>query len=387
MRPSPSRLTIVHTDFHRGWGGQINQVMTSCRGLRQRGHRVLLAVPAAGLPAQKAQAEQLELFGAVRFRGAGQVLSLLKDALALQRLIRRERVDILHSHGSQDTWAGVLANRLLPSATRIPHVYTRHNTKRVRDHALNRRLFGRWIDQLVVVAPEVLDRFEPFLAAGLLDRAQIPVLPSPLRPDVLSAVPNREQLRAELRIDRPAVLIGTMARLVPDKGQRYLLEAADRLIAQGLDLHVALGGNGSDEAMLRALVEASPRLRSRVHFLGFRSDVADVTAGLDVAVLPSIDCDASSGVIKEALALGVPVVATEIGAARELLGDGSFGAIVRPADSVALAGAIATTLAELPAAQARAAQGGAAIRARYTVEHLIDGLDKLYHQLVARRAL
>ncbi|MFN7964087.1 MAG: glycosyltransferase family 4 protein [Acidobacteriota bacterium] len=380
MSDDNRRLTIVHTDFHRGWGGQINQVMTSCIGLQQRGHRVLLAVPEGGTPAERARAAGITVFGDVRFRGAGKVISLLHDAWALRRLIRTEKPDVIHSHGSQDTWAVALANKILPGGQRIPHLLTRHNTKRVRDHLFNRWLLGRLVDRLIVVAPEVLDRYRCFIERGLIDPERVPVLPSPLRPDLLTAPPDRGKLRRELQLEDNTLLIGTVARLVPDKGQRFLLTAAERLLVRGIDLHVVLAGDGSDTAALQAQAAASPTLSNRVHFLGYRSDVADITAALDLAVLPSIDCDASSGVVKEALALGVPVVATDIGAARAMLGDGAFGIVVPPADSEALADAIQAVAAQRDEARQRAVAGGIRIRQEYTVERLVLGLEAVYRE-------
>lgn len=373
-------LTIVHTDFHRGWGGQINQVLTSCEGLKARGHRVVLAVPAGGTPAQRAAARGIEVFGAVSFRAAGHALSLWRDAWAVRRLMREIQPDVIHSHGSQDTWAVALANKLLPGGPAIPHLLTRHNTKRVRDHLFNRWLLGRLVDRLIVVAPEVLDRYQAFVDRGLIDPRRVPVLPSPLRPDLLAATPERSGLRAELAVAAGARLIGTVARLVPDKGQCHLLTAAAQLIEAGHDVVVVLAGSGTSESALREQASGDPRLRERVRFLGYRTDVAHVTAGLDVAVLPSVDCDASSGVIKEALALGVPVVATEIGAARALLGGGRYGRIVPPADPAALAIALAATLSDLPEARARATAGSAAIRSEYTVERLVVGLESVYRE-------
>ncbi len=380
--------TIVHTDFHRGWGGQINRVLGVCRELAARGHRVILAVPGEGRPARQAREAGLEVFGEVRFRAAGRVLDLLHDIRALARLFRDVRPDVVHSHGSQDTWAVAIAHRFLPGMPPFVHVLTRHNTKRVRDSAANRWLYRRGLDGLAVVAREVLDRYRPLAERGALDLADVPVIPSALRPDLrLDPPPDRDALRRRLGLAAEDVLVGTAARLVPDKGQRYLLDAAATLVAgPHPGLHVALAGDGDD----RDLLEATARelgIAERVHFLGFVEDVAGFLAGLDVAVLPSVGCDASSGMIKEALALGVPVVATEVGAARELLGDGAWGRIVPPGDAAALAHALAELLADLPTARARAAEGGRVTRETYTVPRLVDRLEEFYAaRLAAFRA-
>ncbi len=379
--------TVVHTDFHRGWGGQINRVLGVCRELSARGHRVILAVPGEGRPARQAREAGIEVFGEVRFRPAGRVLDLLHDVRALARLFREVRPDVVHSHGSQDTWAVAIAHRFLPGTPPFVHLLTRHNTKRVRDSLANRWLYRRGLDGLAVVAREVLDRYRPLVERGALDPVAVPVLPSALRPDLrLDPPPDRGALRRRLGLPPEDRLVGTAARLVPDKGQRYLLEAATRLLAGPFPrLHVALAGDGEDREILASTARALG-IGERVHFLGFVEDVAEFLAGLDVAVLPAVGCDASSGMIKEALVLGVPVVATEIGAARELLGNGSWGRVVPPGNAEALAAALAEVLADLPAARARAAEGGRVTRETYTVPRLVDGLEEFYAaRLAARR--
>ena len=235
-------LTVVHTDFHRGWGGQINRVMTECRGLAQRGHRVVLAVPRGGRPAERAKSEPFELFDAVDFLKAKHVRHLMHDVHVLQRLMKEIEPDVVHSHGSQDTWALAAARRLLPREKRPAHLLTRHNTKKVRWSSANRWLYGRALTQLIVVADEVLDRYEPFFAAGLMSRDEVPVVPSPLRPDLLAEIeagpPEKSALRRELGVADDDLLIGTAARLVPDKGQQYLLEAAAEVLTGGAEVPV-----------------------------------------------------------------------------------------------------------------------------------------------------
>ncbi len=380
------RLRVLHTDFHRGWGGQINRVLAECRGLRSRGHDVVLAVPGDGRPAATARAEGIPVFGDVRFRAQKHVGSLLGDVFALRRALATHEPQIVNTHGSQDTWAMAVARRLVPADARPVQLYTRHNTKRVRDTAANRWLFGRGIDGLLVVAPEVRDRFRAFIDAGVLDEAMIPAIHSPLRPDVASPerAPDREKVRREIGADAADVLVGTVARLVPDKGQEYLIEALGQLAGELPRLSLVLAGDGDGEAALRART-AALGLDGRVHFLGYRDDVNDVYAALDIAALPAVDCDASSGMIKEALASRVPVVATEIGAARELTGEGRYGLVVPPRDADALARALREMVADLPVWRERAADGERFVRETFTRERMIEQLEAAYRAALDRR--
>ena len=383
--PEAGRLTVLHTDFHRGWGGQINRVLAECRGLSARGHAVMLAVPGDGRPAATARADGIAVFGDVRFRPKRDAVSLVRDALTLRRLFAAFAPDIVNSHGSQDTWAAVLARRLMPRAARPLQLYTRHNTKRVRDTRVNRWLFGRGIDGLIVVAPEVKERFRGIIAAGALDETRIPAIHSPLRADMAAPArpPERAKVRREVGAGADDVLAGTVARLVPDKGQEHLIDALAILAPDWPRLSVVLAGDGEATEALKARA-GRLGLAGRVHFLGYRDDVQDVYAALDLAVLPAVDCDASSGMIKEALASRVPVVATEVGAARELTGDGKYGLVVPPRDPTALAGAIAAMARDLPAWRARAVDGERFVRERFTHERMIDELEAAYRAALAR---
>ncbi len=385
MHSAPETLTVLQADFHRGWGGQIDVVLAACRGLAERGHKVVLALPGTESAAARARALGIDVFGDVEFRPMGQAHKLLRDALRIRRLLRALQPDILHSHGSQDTWALVLANRVLPRRPRIPHVRTRHNTKRVPYNVVNRYLMRRGIDGLIVVAPEILDRYEPFIRDGSLDPSRVAVIPAPLRPDFLAqGAPDPGRIRREINAAPEDLLVGSAVRLHPDKGLDHLLGAVELLRRERLPVRAVLAGDGPADAALRELA-ARLEIADRVHFLGFRSDVAQVLAGLDIAVLPSVDCDASSGMLKEALVVGTPVIATRLGAAAEILGDGRYGALVPVGDDAALAAAIADLAHDLPAARRAAKEGGQHSRDRYSVERMINDLEATYRRYIQRR--
>jgi glycosyltransferase involved in cell wall biosynthesis len=176
--------------------------------------------------------------------------------------------------------------------------------------------------------------------------------------------------------------VGVVGRLVPDKGQDDFLRAAAILRSRHPDLRFLLAGRGTAEADLRRLA-TSLGLESAVAFLGFRDDVPEITASLAVSVLPSIDCDASSAAIKEALACGVPVVATDIGGASEILRDGETGLVVPPRDPGRLAAAIETLLADPARARDMGRRGSADVAARFTPDHLVEGTIAAYATILA----
>jgi glycosyltransferase involved in cell wall biosynthesis len=123
-----------------------------------------------------------------------------------------------------------------------------------------------------------------------------------------------------------------------------------------------------------------------VRFLGFRDDVPRITAALTVSVLPSVDCDASSAALKEALACGVPVVATDIGGASEIVREGETGFVVSPRAPDRLAAAIDALLSDPARAAAMGRRGAADVRARFAPDRLADETIAAYEQALAEGA-
>ncbi len=374
-----SGLKILHTNFHRGWGGQPSRILMLSRGLRERGHRVTLAVPRGSLLASRAREAGIEVFDRLDFRKPKFFLKTLRDVTVLARHLRDERYDLIDAHGSQDLWTCALARRL--AGKTAPLVFTRHNTKRVRDHLFNRRLYAREVDHLIVVSRSVLERYEPFFRKGVLAPERVSVVPSAYRPDRFHAGVSGSRVRTELGFAPDVPLVGVVGRLVEDKGQDDLLRAAPVILKTRPETRFLLVGTGSRERDLKDLA-ASLGVAPAVRFLGFRDDVPEVTAALNVSVLPSVDCDASSAVLKEALACGVPAVATSIGGAAEILEDGVTGLIVPPRDPARLAAAILSLLDDPERARAMGRRGSREVATRFSPDRLADETIEVYRGVV-----
>ncbi|HYV19123.1 MAG TPA: glycosyltransferase family 4 protein [Verrucomicrobiae bacterium] len=373
-------MKVLETNFHRGWGGQPSRILMVAEGMARRGHDVTLAVPPGSMLGERARAAGLRTFEQAHFRPPRHVVRALADRRALARHLAEVRYDLVVAHGSQDLWTAVLAR------PRVPLVYTRHNTKHVDDHAFNRWLLRR-VDHLIVVSRSILPRYEPFFARGDLRRDRVSVIHSAYRPDRFHPGIDPSPFRASIGAAPDVPLIGVVGRLVPDKGQDDFLRAAALLRERRPELRFVLAGRGTAETALRQLA-AGLGVENQVGFLGFRDDVPEITASLAVSVLPSVDCDASSAAIKEALACGVPVVATDIGGASEILRDGETGFVVPPRDPARLAEAIERLLADPLRARAMGGLGARDVAARFTPDHLVDGTIAAYESALAsaRRA-
>ncbi|MGD9509617.1 MAG: glycosyltransferase [Geminicoccaceae bacterium] len=196
------------------------------------------------------------------------------------------------------------------------------------------------------------------------------------RPDAA----GRARVRAGLGLTVADILVGMIARDHPMKDHATLLEALAPLTAGNTDLHLLLAGEGVDTGnrRLMELVRATG-LVDRVHLLGERADIPELTAALDVAVLSSAWGEGFPNALGEAMACAVPCVATDVGDCRVILA--GHGTVVPPRDPAALGAAIGA-LVMLPAE--RRAAIGAAARQRAIAEYSLPAIAMRYRDLYQR---
>jgi glycosyltransferase involved in cell wall biosynthesis len=253
--------------------------------------------------------------------------------LRLARLARSLDVDLIHTN-SLHSWYGWAAARL----SRRPHVWHAREIVVQSGAALwlERRMVKRFADEVIAVSAAVAAQF-PEVAP---DRMHVVTDEADSRRFNPGAAGT---FRAGAGISDDALLVGTVGRIDTWKGLEVLLEAAGLLRAGGAGWLVAIGGltvRGKEayEATLRSRAEAT----EGVIWLGATDDVAALMADLDVFVLASTQPEPFGIVMVEALACGVPVVATAAGGPLEVLGDApsDVGRLVPPGDSGALAAAV-----------------------------------------------
>ncbi|MCX7805849.1 MAG: glycosyltransferase family 4 protein [Planctomycetota bacterium] len=372
-------MKILMTDFHRLWGGQAAYVLAVCRGLALRGHEVTVGCVAGSMLEERARASGLAVFNGCRFVKGFSLSGLPGDVSALRRFLEANGTDILHANGSQDHWAGALAVYLSGTVTRI--VRTKHNSYPPRRGALNRILYGELTHKLIAVAGSVARQFAE---SGLLPAAEIDVVHAPVGDEFLAGRDAPRVLRREYGMCEEDVLVGFVGRLHPDKGPQVLLEAALPLLRSNRNIRLVYVGIGHLEKELPARAEGLG-LAGRVNFTGFREDMIQVMASLDVLVLPSLSCDASSTVLKEAMAMGIPAVATDVGGAREIVDDGVSGLIVPPGDIPALSGAIARLAADRDLRERMGLAGREKVRRLFSVAATVGRLEEIYRGLMPAR--
>jgi glycosyltransferase involved in cell wall biosynthesis len=382
MNQTPdTALRILHTNMLRGWGGQSNRILTESLAVARRGnHRVALAVPHGSELAHRAREAGLPVHDEFAFRGLAHPFSFWRDVRRLRVLLRSEPWDIVHLHGSPDTWAAAFALRGLTPRPAI--LRTRHNIFPIARHPLNAWLYGRTLDGLVVIssAIERQCRAIPFLAHK--PTALIWSVPD-LERFGKQPPGTREHIRRELEAAEQTPVILCAGRLRPEKGQEELLRAVPGVRGQVPDVKFWMAGEGSQRAEYEALARRLG-IESSVRFLGFRADVPALMAAADVAAVPSRSEGLGTAAL-EALAAGVPVVATRVGGLVDFVYPGQTGELVPAGDVAALADTLARLLQDEPTRRRLGEAGRALIHAQFTEDALARRTLDFYHRMVSLR--
>lgn len=251
----------------------------------------------------------------------------------LSRVLRREQVDILHCFRHQAVVYGTFAAMIAKTPIILSHVLGLNRSKKARRRFINRIVLRR-VSKILTVGEAVRD--DVLKCNAVVRPDQVISLNNSIDYDKYAEVPlTREQIRKELGLDMDSFVVGTVGRLVPTKGQSCLIRAFAEVKKSMPASELVIVGDGSlKEALCREAGRAG--LEKHVHFLGFRPDVERILKAMDVFVMPSV-AEGMPGALLEAMAAGLPCIATSVGGIPEVLGHGRFGALVPPENENALA--------------------------------------------------
>ena len=307
---------------------------------------------------------------------------------ALLTELDRRGADILHMHGYGATTFG----RLAAARRGLPTVLHEHANltdtpwfQKVAD-----RLLAPYTDLAIAVSRSTAD-FVTGARQVPRARTRIVYLGAPLEEFTASRTAEQvRETRASLGLPAVGPVVGTVTRLMPAKGNRFLVEAARLVLDQAPDVSFCIVGEGE----LRDDLERQARrlgVAERLRFAGFTRDVAGAFAAFDVVVFPSL-WEGTPLTVFEALAAGRPIVATDADGLTDILHDGHDSVIVPKHDASAIAGSV---LALLGDPDRREKLAGAARRTGvgYDITTFVRKMERLYHIMhesrnkLARRGL
>jgi glycosyltransferase involved in cell wall biosynthesis len=188
-----------------------------------------------------------------------------------------------------------------------------------------------------------------------------------------------------LGLDEDAKLLITVATLKPQKGHRYLIDAARAIVQREPTAHLLFVGDGELRSVLEQQVDANG-LAQHVHFLGSRRDVLELLLASDVFILPSL-FEGLSVALLEAMASGIPVIATAVSGTTTVVNSDRVAMLVPPTDVDALAKAVIDLLAKSPdALQAQCAAAKERVMEQFSLDRQARNYIALYERLLAENS-
>ncbi len=295
----------------------------------------------------------------------------------LARIIKEQGIDIVHCQRHKPTVYGALAAHITGKNLKvISHVRGLNRTRSFKRKLLNGILFRR-ISRIIAVSNAVRDDIVKTNLMSFPDKVVTIYNGIGVEPYTDCSL-TREQARIRLGLpEKDAFVYGTVGRLVETKGQESLLRAFARVCERYPKSWLIITGKGRLESELRAL-SAKLNIHERVVFLGYRTDIPEVLKAYDVFVLPSI-AEGLPGALLEAMATGIPVIASRVGGVPEILEDPSLGIMVSPSSTDELASAM-ERLRSMD--EMRRNMMGVALRERvlekFTKEKMISAMSREY---------
>ncbi len=370
------KLNIVHVCDHLGWAGsRMHGVKRLFAWMMPRFDRTRFNASLVSLRGKDLSEDTLEQFG-IDVTYLGRHKFDPATFTHLLKVLREKQADVVHLHGYGATTFG----RMCAAWMGIPavlHEHANHTTTPWFQQLADRAL-ARYTDIAIGVSASTAE-FTTRARRVPAERTHVVYLGAPL--DEFARRRGADEIAAARRalgVPDGAIAVGTVTRLMPSKGNQYLIEAAPAVLTAHPEVRFFLTGEGELEADLKAQA-AALGLGDRFVFTGFARDVAAVYSALDLVVFPSL-WEGTPLTAFEVLAMGKPIVATDADGLLDVLADGRDALVVPKANGPALAAAI-VRLIEDPALAARLAAGARVTGARYDIGVFVRKMERLYELL------
>ncbi len=367
------KFRILHTESSRGLGGQEYRILAEAKAMGLRGHDVVIAAPGNSQLANLAKEGGLHCESIpVGMSGWGRLVPLFL------KLLVKHKIQIVHTHGSQDSWTASIAGRL--SSLRPIIIRTRHKSTPVS----------------VSFRHDVLYRYLPHavFTTGEAVRQQL-ITQNRLRPDAVFSIPTGvdmknfqlgescAKVKTDLGILMEQPVVGTVSFLRPEKGLNVLIDALSLLQKEFPTVCCVIVGTGNEYEKLLARIRQK-KLDEAVILAGFRKDIPELLSTMDVFVLPSLEEGMPQSLL-QAMAMERAVVASSVGGVPEVIRDGQTGFLVTSQDSGALAEKIGILLRDPDQRKVFGQAGRLAIADSYSLDAMLQKTEQLYSHLWEER--
>lgn len=373
-------IRVLHLQGPSNWGGNLEGILTLFKALdRNRFHPIMGGTESSGY-LQRFYDEGFDTID-IPLRGRWDFKGLHR----LNQTLRRERIDLLHTHVRMADWLGGISSKWVG----VPSVCTLHapfqytgDMQPLRDGTLP--VYGwvlRNLTDAVITVSNALRKDAVRLLR--LPSDEVSHVVNGIDPGCFGDVRNRKSVREELNIPLDAPLLIQVGWFGYRKGHRDLIAALPGVKEVFPEVRCLMVGDGD----LRARCEAQVRelgLEGSVLFLGFRDDVGDLMSASDLLVLPTYS-EGLPRVLLEAYILGKPVVSTRVDGVLELVEDGVTGLLVESGDVSGLVNTIIHIISDRNVAHAMGELGRKIVLGKFSSERMARATEDVYCRVLAKR--
>lgn len=391
------KIKVLHLITRLDKGGSAENTLLTALGLDKNRYKVLLAKGPSteskmGLrermevdkSLQIAQSDGIGIINIPRLMRRIEPLYDLISFIKILKIIRSEKPQIVHTHTSKAGLLGRLAAFVAktPIIIHTPHGHIFYG------------YFGRVTSYFFVLVERLLakitDKIISLTNQEELDHVRFKIAPSEKFISIhsgvdiqrfISAKSGRDGLKESFGIMPQSLVVGTVGRLVPIKGHKYLIEAAPKILKEVPGVRFVLVGDGNLRPKLQRLTHTL-NIQDAFLFLHWRSDIPKIINMFDLFALPSLN-EGMGKVLVEAMAAGKPIVASDTGGIPDLVTHGYNGLLVPPGNPSRLAEAIVTLLKDSNRRQ-EIGKNGKLLAQRYSLESMVEKIETLYEELLAK---
>ena len=364
-------MNILFATTHLNVGGITKYVLTLAGALKKRGHNIIIASSGGEF------AGELEKFGIkhlyiginTKSELSPKIIFALKDVL---KIIKDNNIEIIHAHTRVTQVVAYFASKL----SKVPYIATAHGFYKKR---LGRSFFKCFGDKTIAISEPVRNGI---IETFKIDPSNISTIHTGIDLARFSKVYSDEEknrIKNKFGI-KGSPVIGTIGRLSEEKGQIYLLKAFKGVLEKGFpEGNLVIVGDGRIKVVLKNYVFEN-KLDGKVFFLGTIKDTPEILAIFDIFTLPSIKEGLGLSLI-EAMAAGIPSVATSVGGIPDLIKNNENGILVQKENELALLGAILMLLNNKDLADKFATEGKAFTKENFSIDAMAEKVEGFYKKM------
>lgn len=373
------KLKILLLNASHIYGGGEFFVYQLANLLKNRGHEVWVSCRDDNDLYWKCSEAHINLFPQAYPDNSG-IKKVIKISKALKSFIAENRIEIVHSNTNYDRTVGAYAAKL----AHVPHVTTNHSHQSI-SYNITHRLRNRYlIDHFIVDGECTRDLHvnEDHINKKRISTSHLGLNPEPVK----RSNELRKMIREEFKIADDEILIGNVARMVPFKGQEYLIRAYSQVKPEYPKTKLMIVGDGELSMKLKELVKEQ-NIENATIFPGFRNDLQAIYSAFDLYSHTSIEGGGEMFpyTILHALGQGLPVVATKVGDVPAMVKDGENGFIVPDKDIDEISGKLKILCADGLLRNKMGRKSYELLIDEFTTEKMIEKIENIYYKVLEER--